>query len=441
MTVPRARALSSSGGGGGGGNGIYKGNPSVRGLDFYLGDEQDDYRGYTAFRLQELIAKGEHGWAGDYAGWCFEEMLATSLRWFCRWHNTGYCPETDPNFYDNFGKTLELCKKFGRYGHPVASCDQAPGSGSRVLTTDEKLADSVRRMCDIARQVGNCFPFEKENEPFKNGMKGKLWPTEWFHDLVWCPGTWYLASDVNPNDEIGPWGPCQTIHPGGDREWVSEGGRVCQETMREKLGQYPAPRVPTFVGEPVRIAEEGRTAEQYAAMLWNCRNMGRGGLVHGGFHSLGPQTSHHASDLQNCKIPTGEALRTCQLVRNMWKSPLWIKNSASEGTYTRAAVLGPDDDPMQFGEVPGVGHVRIFPQTDTTCPLTHWDRWIDVGEKPGRPGAQYEDPRGAGRTYFMKMGDGRASGGPLDGGSQCNPHARQGYRVVDRDGPIWIMAR
>lgn len=431
--IPKARVY---GDGGGGGGGAWPGPASVRGNDIFLGSVQDDYRGYTGFRLQELVAKKEMGWASAYVDWCFREMAANAMRWFVRWGNTGYCPETDPDFYDNFGKTLELCKQYGGYGHPVASCDQVPGSS--VLTTDEKLADSVRRMCDVARQVGNCFPFEKENEPFKNGLKSRHWPGEWFHDLVWCPGTWNVSSNVNPNDEIGPWGPTQTVHPGGDREWVSEGGHLCYEVMRggaHGLGDYASPQVPCLVGEPVRIAEDGRTAEQYAAHVWNCRNLGRGSCVHGGFWSLSSGTKHHRSDLQNCKAPTAadfpDALRTCEAVRDVWRSPLWAKNSSSQGAYVRAAVA----EKGVPGFVPGVGDTLVFPQTDGECPLTHWDRWIDA------QGVEYEDLRGSGRTYFARLPDGTMTGGPLDMARDCRPEARLGYHVAAQDGPIWVMKK
>jgi hypothetical protein len=418
---------TSTGGGGGGGA---RPTASVSGLDFLINGQPDDYRGYTGFRLQELIAKGERGWVSDYIGWV-QSMAANSIRWFCRWNNTGYCPEVDPMFFEHFRDTLELLGTFGMFGHPVLTCDQVPGSS--VLTTDEKLDKSARLMTEIARELGNVLPLETENEPFKNGMKGRRWPKEWFAGFVSCRGTWNLSSNVDPQEENGTWLSCATIHPGGDREWVSEGGRVCQETMREHLGQFPAPHIPTIVGEPVRIAEEGRTPSQFADHAWNCRNMGRGSLVHGGFHSLGPQTSHHASDLQNCKIPTGDALKCCEAVRDVWKSPLWIKHSASQGTYTRAAVAGPTEGVP--GHVPGVGDTTVFPQTDAECPISHWDRWIDAA------GVQYEDPRGATRTYFMRMGDGTAIGGPLDGGPQCAPAPRQGYVLTGRDGPIWVLKR
>jgi hypothetical protein len=121
-------------------------------------------------------------------------------------------------------------------------------------------------------------------------------------------------------------------------------------------------------------------------------------------------------------------------VRDVWASPLWIYESASEGRYTRAAVREPKDPPV-FGEVPGIGHVRVFPQIDSSCPLTHWDRWIDAD------GVTYEDRRGAGRTYFMVMPDGRAIGGPLDDGPDCRPEPHAGYREEARDGVIWVMRR
>src|SRR5262245_28435039 len=236
----------TSSGGGGGGGGVWPGKPSVRGLDFYLGETQDDYRGYTGFRLQEYVAKGERGYASAYVDWCFREMRANAIRWFCRWANTGYCPETDPQFYEHFRDTLELCKQYGGYGHPVISCDQVPGSS--VLTTDAKLDESALRIIEVCRDVGNAFPLETENEPFKNGQKGKRWPKEWFDGLVACRGTWYVASDVDPQAENGSWLSCVTVHPGGDREWVSEGGHLCMEVMRGRLGNYPAPHIPRIVG-------------------------------------------------------------------------------------------------------------------------------------------------------------------------------------------------
>lgn len=394
----------TSTGGGGGGGGVFAGPLHRDGLNLKTPDGKiHKYKAFTGFTAPQLWAKGEHQWVQDYIG----QILAfggNTIRVFCRWNNTGYCPESVPNYYDHFEDFMLGAKGMGVYVHVVGSCDQVDGSSVRVPLS--QLHDSIQRLCDICRRVGNAGPKEGSNEDGKNGNVSAGFAAEWFRDLVATRSTWYTASNEDP-ETPGTWLNSVTVHVGGGFGWYWEGAKILVEAQKMELGQYPAPKLPSFQGEPPRIGE-GSTPRQHADCAFHSLNFGAGSCVHGGFKSL-PQASHHESDLQNCKMPTsGGALDCIKAVSQVWQSDLVNLDAAANGSYTRASV---QDLPP-------------YKQNDNECPILHWDRFIhDVDA----------DPRGAGRSYFMRVGN-RMYGGAIDPGRDWKLEPRLGYRLVGQGG-------
>lgn len=387
--------------GGGGGGGAFAGPLYRDGLNLKTPDGLIwKYRCFTGFRAPELWTKGERGWVQDYLG-AILQYGGNTVRVFCRWNNTGYSVDRDLHAFEDF---MHAAKNMGVYVHVVISCDQVPGSSVLIPLSD--LHRSAQNILDICRRVGNAAPAECSNEDFKNGEVSASFDPAWFRGVVGTRSTWYTAGNGDPQ-EPGSWLDVATIHPGGDLEWSWEGPKICVEAQKLGLGAYQAARRPSIIGEPRRIAE-GTTPRQWADHAFHAENFGAGSCVHGGFQSL-PQASHHESDLQNCKMPTsGLALDCIKAVSDVWKSGLIKPFAADLGAYTRASV---SPNPP-------------YEQNDNECPIVHWDRYIHD---------QDADPRGAGRSYFMRV-DHAMYGGAIDPGSQHRVEPRLGYRLVSQGG-------
>lgn len=378
---------TSSGGGGGGGTVVPL---KVVGLNVKQGSDIWKYHGITAFRAPELYAQGKTAWLDDYFGWA-KTLGVNSARVFCLWNNTRYSPITITDYYTKFLRFLEWMKSHGLYVHVVAFCDQVPTSS--VLLSEAQQNDHIRIIVDACRTAGNVL-LEVSNEDFKNGHVSARFPPETFAGVLSTRSTWYTHSDEDP-ETPGTWLDWVTVHPGGDPEWAYEGPKILYEAQKGGLGNYPPARRPSLIGEPRRIAE-GTTPRQWADHAFHADNFGAGSLIHGGFHSL-PQATHHESDLQNCKIPTGLALECCEAVRDVWLSGLINLEAAEKGRYLR-------------GQQDGGGE----------CPIVHKD--IDDG------------PDGCGRSYFMEV-DGVMYGGAIDPGPQnYGAVAREGWRIEKQGG-------
>ena len=360
-------------------------------------------RGFTAFNAPNLWGKGDRAKVIDYFGQ-WREKGGNIGRVFARWNNTGYQPD-----YDQIEDMSLTLGAMGMYIEMVGSCDQVPGSN--VWIPLPQLHDSIRRLTDVGRRVGNWL-FHCSNEDFQNGRVSAGIDPAWLNGIPSTRSTWYLASDEDPQTP-GPWMDYVAIHPGGGEEFSWEGPKVCMEAQSGGLGAYPPARRPTIITEPIRIAE-GTTPRQWADHAYHAEGFGAGSIVHGGFSSF-PPASHHQSDLQNCTMPgPGLALDCINAVSDVWKSGLIDPSESAIGRYKRAAVRP---------EPP-------YEQNDNECPIKHWDKYIDDSDH----GNHYIDERGAGRTYFREMPNGQMRGGAIDPGTQWKLETRLGYRVVEQGG-------
>lgn len=421
-------ALSSIGGGGGGGT--WAGTLRRIGLNFVTPDDRIwKCKGHTGFRGPELAFKGEWGWLDEYFGrWA--EMGANCNRDFAgMWDNTGWnCYRS--RAYDVVNEYWRRYRdRHGYYFHAVYFCNQRDGGPNKL--TDHEQDEHVRLLSDAARDAGNVFG-EIENEstdPDNTGDASLItrYSAADFPGVLMTRTTWPTAAHDDPDPTYGePWLDWATYHPSRDfPEWPWESAKIAYEAQKGGLGPWPAAHCPAMPGEPIRIAE-GTTPRQWADCVFHCLNLGMGLIVHGGYASFDPR---HQTDLQNCRFPNpGQPGHDCILaIRDVWNSPLILLDAAADGEYRRASVVGPNDG------VPGhtVGRPDLdvaYPQNDGECPIVHWDKYIDTDD------AHYEDQKGAGRNYWMKMPDGLMIGGPIDPGSDWTLEPRLGYRVVARGG-------
>ena len=368
-------AIAAAAAGSGGGSVVAPGakaEPLVR-RGLHLGLPNGEIwkcRGFTAFNAPKLWPTDRQKVIDYFGQW--RDKGGNCGRVFARWNNTGY----QPDYEQIEDMSLELAK-IGMSISMVFSCDQVPGSS--VLLPLGQLHDSVRRLAEVGRRVGNWIG-ECSNEDFKNGKVSGSFDPSWFTGIPMTRSTWYLASDEDP-ETPGPWMDWVTIHPGGDDEWSWEGPKVCYEAQSGGLGKYPPARRPTLIGEPRRIAE-GTTPRQWADHAYHAEGFGSGSVVHGGFSSF-PPARHHQSDLQNCTFPSsGEALNCIEAVSQVWKSGLIDPRESEVGRYKRASVRS---------EPP-------YPQSDSECPIVHFDKYIDDSDR----GQHYIDERGAGRSVLPR---------------------------------------
>jgi hypothetical protein len=410
-----------SSGGGGGGGGAFAGPLHVDGLNFKAPDGSIvKVKGHTGFRSIEYFAKGEIGRLDDYFG-AWAEQGANFNRDFCIWDNTGFNLARHPNGRDVLEGYLNYRKKWG-YEHITFFCNQRQG-GPNLLTQPEQDT-YVDWASEIAVRVGNAIG-EIENETLdadnggNNGAFTRRFRPEQFHGLLMTRSTWDTGSGDNPDpQQPGSWMDWVCFHATRDNpEFAWESGKVGFEAQKGGLGPWPAAGRPAVDTEGIRIAE-GTSPEDYADKVFHGHNLCAGSHVHGGFSSF---DGNHQTDLQNCVFPkSGQpGFDHCQAVGRVWRSPLLIENAASDGRFVRAAVH--DKFPFQ--------------QNDNECPIVHWDRFID-GD-----GHHYEDPRGAGRTYFMVMPDGRAIGGAAARAHAHQVEPRLNYSIVGQDAGSIVVAK
>lgn len=425
------RSRSSSGGGGGGG--VFLGPLHRDDLNMKTPDGKIwKCKGHTGFRGPELAFKGEWGWLDDYFG-SWSAMGANCNRDFAgMWDNTGWnCYRS--RAYDVVNEYWKRYRDmFGYYFHAVYFCNQRDGGPNKLSVGEQD--EHVHLLSEAARDAGNVFG-EIENESTDGDNTGdaslvtRYSPAD-FPGVLMTRTTWGTAATDDPDPTYGvPWMDWVTFHPSRDfPEWPWESAKISMEAQKGGLGPWPPAHRPSMPGEPIRIAE-GTTPRQWADCTFHCLNFGMGLIVHGGFKSL-PQASHHESDLQNCKFPeSGSLAHNCILaVRDVWNSPLILAHAAADGQYRRGAVRN--------RPVPGhtVGRPELewaFPQNDDECPIVHWDKYIDYHEDVD---AEYEDQKGAGRTYWMELPDGLMVGGPIDPGRDWALEPRLDYHVVARGG-------
>lgn len=388
--------------GGGGGSTAFRGPLRVDGLNLKTPDGAIwKYKGHTGFRAVEYGIRGEWGILDDYFGPWSERGANTNRSFSGMWDNTGFNIYRTPNGYDLFERYLEYRKRWG-YEHVVFFCNQRQGGPNRL--TEAQQDEHVDKMAAACKRQENTIgEIQNEDGDPDNGSISARFRPEQFHGIPMTRSTWYTASNQDP-ETPGKWMDWVTIHPGRDRDWVYEGPKIGLEAQKMALGDYPAPRKPSLLGEVQRIAE-GTTPRQHADHAFHALNFCAGHCVHGGFRSFDP---NHETDLQNCRFPSGgSGLECIDAIRDVWQSPLLIDNAAADGAYTRAAV---SDQPP-------------YEQNDNECPITHRDRWIHDSE----------DPKGTGRSYFMRLGS-KAIGGPADPGSDHAWQERLGYRLIAKGG-------
>lgn len=391
--------------GGGGGGGVVVPLTQKR-LHFYAGASIWKYRGATSFSIVDDMKHGRIEKVRTYLRW-LRTLGINIVRGFASWRNLGLRPDLAA-----VRATLLLCKEEGFHVHLTCLCDQVDGSPVRVSKT-EQLA-FLRGCIALAAEIGNAI-IEEFNEFEKNDddrVCGALTPSD-YGDALGTRSWWGENRHFLNAGTLLRW---TTGHTNRDREHARTMVQALDVQRRGysfKEGgievQVPPTGLPHVHGEPDRILASGHTKRQAADFQAGSLLFGAGACMHGDWKG----SREPGSDLQNCEIPTGEALKCCEAIGAVHRAHaagLWPPNTP-DGNYIRGGVNGRNED------------------NKPDCPILHRDRYF--GGSNERPA--YDEDEGAARSFFMELG-GKYYGLAVDPGPQWTLKVRSGFRLVAQGG-------
>ena len=331
----------------------------IQGRHFVTANPQD-FQGYTiykgfhitAFRSLELYLQGKFDQLAVWHKW-LRSLGITGQRVFAH-HNPGhdkFDPRDYDHYYDRLFEYFQWMVTEGFRVHFTALLGAVPGFDPFLTYEDQQehlsLCSSV---LSAATTDGRYHLLEYVNEGEDNGEADYVF--RFLHEAPnLCARTryWYF-NDVEAAAQL-DW---TTLHP----ERKDPDNVVRQMRGLNELTQ--ASGKPIIAGEPEQV--ERMRADQQAPYTALALMFGEAMTLHGAWESL-----------QQCKIPTGEALKGCELAAKLVASNI-VPAEASDWAYTRdegSALVYPGPDVVQHHYQMSDGHTAIVGITEPHFPYPH----------------------------------------------------------------------